>query len=87
MIKYYAFRTRNTKTYLGGTDFGDHSPRYASKYITPKIFSGLELKTEIVRRRIDLERFEIVPVVSANGILCSGSPYEGFPPELEEVSL
>ena len=83
MIIYYAFRDKETKIYLGGTDFGDHSPRMASEYITPKMFSGLELKTELIRRRIDLDKFEIVPVVFGNGMLVSGSPYAGFPPELE----
>ena len=85
MITYYAIREKETGNYFSGSDMGDYSPIFASGYSTPKLFSGLDLKTQIVRRKIDLDRFEIVPVYLGGKCIVSGLPYAGFPPELEEV--
>jgi hypothetical protein len=87
MIKYYAIRDRKTKTYLSkfdATEYGYDEPSEASAYRAPELYASIDLKAQIVRKNISLEQYEIVPVVSVNGVLCTGSPYDGFPPEVGE---
>lgn len=83
MITYYAIREKQTKRYISGTDFNDMSAIPISPVLPPLLLAGFELRTQLVRRQIDRTRYEIVPICFGNGILVSGSPYEGFPPELE----
>ena len=85
MIIYYALRERDTQRFFSGSDFGDYTPLLASEYLSPRLFTNFDLKEQITRRKIDLNRFEIIPVYSGTGILASGFPFEGFPPGIEEA--
>lgn len=61
---YFAFRNKKTRKYISGTDFRYNPPHQiaADKYTPPKLFTEHQIATEIIVRKINLERYEIVPV-------------------------
>jgi len=87
MIIYYALREKSTKLFFSGSDFGDYTPFLASKFLPPRLFTYFDLKEQITRQKIDLNRFEIVPVYSGTGIIASGNAFDGLPPEAMEESV
>lgn len=65
-MTYFAIRNKRTGQYISGTDFSyrDGKPRQmlSSAFRPPRLFSGLEIDTEILVRRINLKYYEVVPV-------------------------
>ena len=65
-LHYYAIREKATLRYISGTDFSRADGRchqiFASLSRPPLLLSGAQLQYELERRRINLERFEVVVV-------------------------
>lgn len=63
-MNYYAFRRKKDGRLVSGTDFRyyPHHQILATEDRPPRIFSKLEVKSEILRRGINLKHYEIVEV-------------------------
>lgn len=61
---YFAIRHRETKEYVSGTDFRYKPPRciMADEYCPPKLFTKPQLEAEILHRKINLKKYEVVAV-------------------------
>ena len=61
---YFAIRHRKTKHYISGTDFRYTPPRQiiADEYHPPKIFAKHQLEAEMLSRKINPKRYEVVEV-------------------------
>lgn len=59
---YFAIRNKKTKKFISGTDFRYSPPRslMANEYSPPMIFTTLNLREELKRRKINLKRYEVV---------------------------
>lgn len=65
-MTYYAIRNKRTGKYISGTDYSckDGKPRQImhSALRPPRLFNGVELRAEMLVRRINLKYYEVVAV-------------------------
>lgn len=66
-MKYYAIRKKDKRSkFIAGTDFlhDANRPRQilSNEHRPPKLFTELDLESELKRRHVDLNRYEVVAV-------------------------
>ena len=61
---YFAIRNKKTKKFISGTDFRYSPPHciMTDEYSPPMIFTTLNLREELNRRKINLKRYEVVVI-------------------------
>ena len=61
---FYAIRNKKNGKYVTGTDYRHYPPRQIlCEERPPKLFQDITVETEINCRKINLNRYEVVPVV------------------------
>jgi hypothetical protein len=73
MMKYYAIQHKETGRFVAGTDFsrvdGQLRQIYASENRPPLLIGGERLRIELMRRHINLKRYQIVIVEVGKAVL------------------
>lgn len=63
-MTYYAIKNIRTGGYISGTDFrcSPHRQILAGQYRAPKLFTDIDLQTELRRRQISPKTYKVVEV-------------------------
>ena len=63
-MTYYAIKRKKDGKFLAGSDYRYFPPhtRFANEYMPVKLFAEIDLDIELKKRRINLQRYQVVKV-------------------------